>query len=105
MKPKAPPRIAPRYPELEPLNNLLRTPPSTTGDRLLHIQALGHRIEGYVEFMCAVENLRGSSVEAKQKAVAIFHDRLTILEPQLGHIPRKLHRRRRHLGAGSEPET
>jgi hypothetical protein len=90
MKPKVSSRLAPLFPDLEPLNDLLRTPPRTTEDRLLHIQALGRRIEGYIRFMSAVASMGGSSMEAKEVAIAVFHQRLAALEPPLARIPEKL---------------
>ena len=90
MKPKASSRLAPLFPDLEPLNDLLRTPPRTTEDRLLHIAALGRRIQRYIKFMGAVGNMGGSSIEAKNLAVVVFHDCLAALEPQLGNIPKKI---------------
>jgi hypothetical protein len=81
---------------LEPLNDLLRTPPRTTEDRLLHIAALGRRIQRYIKFMGAVESLGGSSIEAKNLAVGVFHDCLVALEPQLGNIRKKIGRSLAH---------
>ena len=92
MKPKLSSRLVPLFPDLEPLNDLLRTPPRTTEDRLLHIQALGRRIESYIRFMGAVASMGGSSGEAKELAVTIFHERLAELERPLGRIPEKLQR-------------
>ena len=86
MASKAKSRPAPRFPDLEPMTELLRTPPVTTGDRLLRIRALGKRIDGYIRFMCSVGRLDGSSAEAKEEAVAIFYDRLLNLEQELGRI-------------------
>ena len=71
MKPKSPFRRVQDFPELDPLNTLLRKPPLTTEDRLMHIRALGQRIKGYVRFMCAVGTLESCSGEAKQKAVTV----------------------------------
>jgi len=62
------------------------TPPSTTDDRLVHIRALGQRIDGYIQFMCAVGSLGGTSLEAKEKAVAVFHECLQSLEQKLCRI-------------------
>ncbi len=78
------------FPDLEPINELLRTPPETTEERLVHIRALGQRIKGYVQFMCKVNRLSGSSEEVKEKAVAIFYERLVLLEQELGRIQEKL---------------
>jgi hypothetical protein len=66
------------------------TPPWTTEERLQRIQALGQRVEGYVRFICAVGELSGTSAEAKEKAVAVFYERLAILEHQLGRIQEEL---------------
>jgi hypothetical protein len=66
------------------------TPPLTTEDQLLHIRALGQRIAGHVEFMCGVGILQGTSPESKQKAVAVFHDRLKTLERELSRIQENL---------------
>jgi len=54
--------------------------------RLRDIAALGQRIHGYVEFMCQIGTLAGTSAEAKETAVAAFHERLAALERQLGRI-------------------
>jgi len=91
-KPRAFARLLPLFPDLEPLNDLLRTPPRTTEDRLLHIEALGRRIESYVRFIGADPGMVGSSVEAKELAIAVFHACLAALEPPLGLIPKKLQR-------------
>src|SRR5262245_40712906 len=90
MKHKTSSRLVPLFPDLEPLNDLLRTPPRTTEDRLLHIAALGRRIQQYIRFMGAIRNMGGSSIEAKNLAVVVFHDCLAALEPQLGNIPKKI---------------
>jgi hypothetical protein len=57
---------------------------------LQRIQALGQRIKVYVQFICAVGKLDGSSAEAKQKAVAVFYDRLLLMEQELGRIQEAL---------------
>jgi len=72
MKPKSPFRRVQDFPELDPLNNLLRTPPLTTEDRLMHIRALGQRIKGYVRFMCAVGTLESCSGEQSKKLLPSF---------------------------------
>ncbi len=87
MKPKVSSRLTHLYPDLEPQNDLLRTPPRTTEDRLLHIAALGRRIQQYIKFMGAIGDMAGSSAEAKELAVVVFHDCLAALEPRLGDIP------------------
>jgi hypothetical protein len=67
-----------------------QTAPLTTEQRLRLIEALGQRINGHVQFMCAVGSLNGTSAEAKDNAVAAFHERLAILEVQLARIQEEL---------------
>jgi len=61
-------------------------PPPTTDERLRDIAAMGQRIHGYVQFMCQIDTLAGTSAEAKQTALVAFHERLAALERQLGRI-------------------
>jgi hypothetical protein len=63
-----------------------QTSPSSTEERLQRIQAMGQRINGYVQFMCHVDNLNGASAEAKEKAVVAFYEQMVVLERQLGRI-------------------
>jgi hypothetical protein len=72
--------------DLDSSNDLLRTTPLTTEDRLMHIQALGQRVVSYVKFMCTVGRLEGSSTESKDRAVAVFYDRLYMMEQELARI-------------------
>ena len=56
-------------------------------EECLHqIEVTGQRVHGYVQFMCQVGSLGGTSVEAKERAVAAFYERLAVLERQLGRI-------------------
>ena len=66
------------------------TPPWTTAERLQRIEGMVERIKGYVQFMCKVDALNGTSAEAKEKAVVAFYDRMVILEHQLGRIQEDL---------------
>jgi hypothetical protein len=79
-------RPDPYFPDLEPQADLLRTPPSSTAERLRHIGVLGQRVAGYVRFMCAVGDLGGSSAEEKRTAVAAFYELLRARERELGRI-------------------
>ncbi len=67
-----------------------QTAPWTTAERLQGIEAMGQRISGYVQFMCQVGSLTGTSAEAKEKAVAAFYERMIALERQLGRIQEDL---------------
>jgi hypothetical protein len=66
------------------------TPPWTTEERLLRIEAMGQRINGYIRFMCQAGRLNGASAEAKEKAVIAFYERLTVVESELGRIQEDL---------------
>ena len=70
-KTKTPSRPAAAKPA-EPPPRPVQPPPLTTEERLRNIEAMRQRINGYVEFMCAVGNLNGTSAEAKEVAVAAF---------------------------------
>jgi len=72
--------------DLESSSELLRNVPLTTEDRLEHIHALGQRVGAYVKFMCTIGRMEGSSVESKDRAVAVFYDRLFALEQELSRI-------------------
>jgi hypothetical protein len=78
-------RPSPFFPELDPVAELLRSKPQTTQERLLHIRALGARVAKYVRGIRAAEP-NGTSAEAKEKAVAIFYERLASMERQLSLI-------------------
>ena len=67
-----------------------QAPPCTTEERLLHIAALGKRVQGHVEFMGQVGGLGGTSAEAKERAVVAFYERLAALERQLDRIQEEL---------------
>jgi len=70
--------------------SLWHTSPYTMEERLVRIEALGQRITGYVQFMCQISNHNGASVELREKAVADFYERLTIMERQLGRVQEEL---------------
>ena len=65
-------------------------PPPTTDERLRDIAAMGQRINGYVQFICQIGDLGGTSGEAKETAIAAFHERLATLERQLRRIHEEL---------------
>jgi hypothetical protein len=55
-------------------------------ERLEKIGALWQRSSGYVQFICAVGHLGGTSVELKEKALEALYARLVIIERQLSRI-------------------
>jgi hypothetical protein len=55
-------------------------------ERLERIEVLGERISSYVNFMCQVAKLNGTSAEAKERAVSAFYERLVAAESQLSRI-------------------
>jgi hypothetical protein len=62
----------------------------TAQERLQGIATLGQRINVYVQFMCAVGNLSGTSAEAKEKAIAAFYEQMVALEGALCRIQEDL---------------
>ena len=89
-KAKTPARSAAPPIVTEPPAALPQTAPWTTEERLQRIAAMGQRIDGYIQYMCQVGNLGGTSAEAKEKAVTAFYERLLVLERQLGRIQEEL---------------
>jgi len=86
---KPPPPAAP--PAREPLRpGPAHRPEMTTQDRLREIEMLRQRVNDYAAFMCRVDGLTSTSAEAKEKAVAAFHERMVALERQLGRIQEAL---------------
>jgi hypothetical protein len=67
-----------------------RTAADTMEERLLRIEALGQRINRYVQFIGSAPRLTGTSSEAKEKAVAAFYERMVVLERQLSRIHEEL---------------
>lgn len=61
-------------------------PPLTTDQRILAIEELLRRVNGYAKFTCRTDGLEGTSTEAREKAVAAFYERMSVLERQLGRI-------------------
>ena len=72
------------FPDLELINP--RLPPITTEDYLVHVRALGSKIEGYIKFICATGGPNRASEEATEKAVRAFYERLHVLEHELRRI-------------------
>jgi hypothetical protein len=62
------------------------SPPESLEERLQRIRTMNERIRGYVEFLGAIDKLNGTSAEAKETAVAVFYERMVIMERQLGRI-------------------
>jgi len=64
--------------------------PWTQEKRLQRIEKMGQRITGYVQFMCTVAALNGTSDEAKERAVTAFYEKMAVLERQLSKIKEDL---------------
>jgi hypothetical protein len=73
-------------PALEVPPDIGLSPPWTTEERLVYIQALGQQIDRHIRFISTVGGLSGTSAEAKEKAVTVFYERLLALERQLERI-------------------
>jgi len=81
----APRTAAPRLADL-PAAGPWQTSPWTTEERLRRIEVMGQQVNGYVQFMCQVGTLNGSSAEAKENAVVAFYEQMVVLVRQLGRI-------------------
>jgi hypothetical protein len=88
--PKAAPKATSKVTVAASPGEMPRTPPATTEEFLEHIQALGERVQEHVDYMSGVEKLIGTSAEAKRRALAQFHARLSTLEQDLGRIKEDL---------------
>ena|ERR1700722_13254685 len=63
-----------------------QTPAWTTEERLQRIEALGQRINKYVQFMCEAGKLNATSAEANTRAIIAFYEQMVVMERQLGRI-------------------
>lgn len=86
-------RPDPYFPDLDPIRELLATPPRTGQEYVAHLRQLSRQITQHVRFMCAVRGLAGSSAEQKKEAVEAFYECLRTSEEELGRI-------REHLELG-----
>jgi hypothetical protein len=73
-------------PKKSPLAAPWPTPPWNTEERLQRIQAMGQQINGYIQFLSPIGDLKGTSTEAKDIAVTAFYERMVIVQRQLGRI-------------------
>jgi hypothetical protein len=85
-KAKATSRAVARSGERKTQGELLAAPPLTMEERLHRIEAMGRRIDDYIKFMCGIVGPTGTSAEAKERAVAAFHEQLVVVESQLARI-------------------
>jgi len=61
-------------------------PALTLEERLHRIEAMGKRMESYIQFMCKIGSMNGTSSEVKERAVAVFYQQMVLVESQLAHI-------------------
>lgn len=61
-----------------------QAPCVTIGDRLARIAALGVKVAEHIRTVGAIQALPGTSTEAKEKAAALFLERLVFMERALG---------------------
>jgi hypothetical protein len=85
-KTKSPPPTSPPLSEAELLEGLYPALPLTTESRLECIAALAAKIKEYIRFICKAGSLKGTSSEAKDKAVTAFYEQMVVVERQLGRI-------------------
>jgi hypothetical protein len=60
--------------------------PLTLEERVQRIEAMQKRIDGYVQFMCKIATMAGTSGEMKERAITLFYEQMVAVEKQLGHI-------------------
>ena len=75
---------------VEPPADLSVGPCVTIGDRLTRIQEIGRKVEEHIKAVAAIEALPGTSAESREKAVALFLERLVLLERALGKTMEEL---------------
>jgi hypothetical protein len=88
-KAKTPARAATPPPAAEPPDRWSGAP-RTLEERLSLIEAMRQRIDGYVQFICQVRGMTGTSAEAKEKAVKAFYERMVVADLQLGKVEEEL---------------
>jgi hypothetical protein len=69
---------------VEPPPDLSVGPCVTIEDRLTRIREIGRKVEEHVQAVTTIEALPGTSAESREKAVALFLERLVVLEKALG---------------------
>ncbi len=80
----------PFFPGLDPINELLASPPTTARDYVVHMRILRARIHEHVRFMCGMSKLGGSSPERKKEALAAFYKCLRDSENALSEVRQAL---------------
>jgi hypothetical protein len=84
-KAKAPARMpAPAVASKAPPNS--SSQPLTMEERLHRIETMRVRIDSYIQFMCKIAELTGTSAELKERAVTVFYEQMLLVERQLGRI-------------------
>ena len=60
--------------------------PLTMEERVHRIEAMHKRINDYIDYMCQLAGMSGTSSEVKERAVTLFYDQMVIVERQLARI-------------------
>jgi hypothetical protein len=84
-KPKASPRATAPVVARKPTTTS-PSQPLTMEERLHRIATMRIRIDGYIQFMCQIAELTGTSAEIKERAVTVFYEQMVLVERQLGRI-------------------
>lgn len=64
--------------------------PASLADRVQRIETMGLRINNYIQFICKAASLTVTSVEAKDRGVTAFYERMLVVERQLRRIQEDL---------------
>jgi hypothetical protein len=80
----AKPKASPRPPASADSDSVK---PSMTVEEYLHrIEAMGKRIESYVQYMCQIGGQSSMSAEVRDRAVLAFYQEMIRVESQLARI-------------------
>jgi hypothetical protein len=79
-------RIAPPTTAKKPKGASMTPLPLTVEEHVHRIEALSQRIDAYIRFMCQLAGEPGTSAEVKERALAVFHHQMIVVERQLGLI-------------------
>jgi hypothetical protein len=80
-KSKTPPRRVPGTAESDPTK-----PPLTVEEYLHRIEAMGKRIDSYIQYICQLTGQSGMSAEVKERAVREFYQEMILVDGQLARI-------------------
>lgn len=73
-----------------PGNPAAESHPLTLEERLHRIETLGKRIRGHIDAIARIAHEPGTSPDGKERAVRAFHEKIILVEGELGRIHEEL---------------